>query len=208
MEPSTSVTVHDRFASDYDRQVQKYNCFAADVLFGLCFEYVRPGQRLLDIGTGTGLSALPFAKAGLQVFGMDGSLEMLKICDSKNAGIVLQQFDLRNTPWPYADAFVDHVVACGVFHFFRDLEGFFAEAARVIRENGVFAFTFKATREHDAAVESTAGDVPVFAHGRAYIDACLANHGFREAKSVPFYVGNPSTDLGDLFYGSIVQRLA
>ena len=35
-------------------------------------------DRLLDIGIGTGLGSLPFAKTGLEIFGIDGSGEMLK----------------------------------------------------------------------------------------------------------------------------------
>ncbi len=207
MEPSNSVSVHDQFAADYDLQVQEYHCFAADVLFGLAFEYIQPGERLLDVGIGTGLSALPFVKAGLHIFGMDASPEMLKICRSKNIVISLEQFDIRNQPWPYADRFFDHVVSCGVLHFFDDLDGIFAQVARVIRTKGTFAFTTKVPPNAGGrSIEETAGGVTVFMHRREYIDTCVARHNFSMRKCVPFYVGNKSAGDGDLFCGLVVQR--
>ncbi|WP_423224970.1 hypothetical protein [Candidatus Amarolinea aalborgensis] len=68
-----NAALHDAYAADYDQQVQAYGCHVADVLFGLCYEYVQPGQRLLDAGIGSGLSAQLFAKAGLEIHGMDFS---------------------------------------------------------------------------------------------------------------------------------------
>jgi 2-polyprenyl-3-methyl-5-hydroxy-6-metoxy-1,4-benzoquinol methylase len=64
-----SAALHDAYAADYDQQVQSCDCHVADVLFGLCYEYVQPGQRLLDAGIGSGLSAQLFAKAGLEIHG-------------------------------------------------------------------------------------------------------------------------------------------
>jgi len=58
----------------------------------MCFEYVNPQDRLLDIGLGTGLGSLPFAKTGLEIFGIDGSGEMLKICKSNPAGYSVSLF--------------------------------------------------------------------------------------------------------------------
>lgn len=48
------------------------------ILHGMLTEHLKPRQRLLDLGIGTGLSALPFRQAGLEVNGIDGSEEMLK----------------------------------------------------------------------------------------------------------------------------------
>ena len=91
--------LHDAYALDYDAQVDAYECYVADLLFGLAYEYIEPGQRLLDIGIGSGLSAWPFAKAGLEISGMDFSPVMLDICKSKGLAkdLTLHDLDPRST---------------------------------------------------------------------------------------------------------------
>ncbi len=81
MNSHDAIQIHDQYAADYDRLANEDGYVAPEALFGLCFEYLRPGQRLLDIGIGTGLSSLPFARAGMAVYGLDGSAEMVKECE-------------------------------------------------------------------------------------------------------------------------------
>ncbi len=144
----TNSSRHDAYAADYDNQVQACDCHIAEVLFGLCYEFVQPRQCLLDLGIGSGLSAALFAKAGLEVHGMDFSPAMLEICRAKGFLADIQQHDLAVTPWPYPTSHFDHLVACGVFHFIPELESIFAEAARVLQIGGMFAFTTKAPPPH------------------------------------------------------------
>ena len=144
MKKMHSISAHDEEAAQYDQQVREYNCYAHNVLFGMSFEYVNPHDSLLDIGIGTGLASLPFTKAGLRVFGFDGSTEMLNICESKAFAKELKVFDLQNTSLPYSDGFFDHVISCGVFHFFGELAPIMKEVLRIIKPRGIFAFTVAA----------------------------------------------------------------
>jgi len=121
---------HDAFAADYDQQVRAYGWWGHEALFGLCFEYVRAGEHLLDAGIGTGLASAPFARAGLQVSGFDASPEMLKRCRAKGFAVELKQADVMATPWPYPDASFEHVIACGVLHFLADLGPVFTKRRR------------------------------------------------------------------------------
>lgn len=77
------IKSHDEFASIYDSKVKEYNSYGHEVLFGMCYEYIKPGDSLLDLGIGTGLSSVLFAKAGLNITGLEESLEMLKECRKK-----------------------------------------------------------------------------------------------------------------------------
>lgn len=95
MNNSDSITVHDEQAAEYDQQVREYRWFGPEIVFGMCFGYVNPQDRLRDIGIGTGLGALPFAKTGLKIFGIDGSGEMLKICKSNPVGYSVSLFSRR-----------------------------------------------------------------------------------------------------------------
>jgi hypothetical protein len=80
MNKSDSITVHDEQAAEYDQQVREYRWFGPE-----------------------GLGSMPFAKTGLEIFGIDGSVEMLKICKSKEFATDLKQFNLQNTPRPFGN---------------------------------------------------------------------------------------------------------
>jgi predicted TPR repeat methyltransferase len=176
---------HDSYAADYDAQVRAYDCHIADLVFGLCYEFIRPGQSLLDSGTGSGLSAQPFARAGLQVSGMDFSPAMLEICWAKGFFADLKQHDLTTTPWPYPAAHFDLLVACGVFHFVPELDSILVEAARLLKPGGLFAFTTRcptADLQGERYAHHLAGDFEVFSHAQDYIGALLKQYELTRLK--------------------------
>lgn len=184
--------LHDSYAADYDNQVQACDCHIAEVLFGLFYEFVQPRHCLLDLGIGSGLSAAWFAKAGLEVYGMDFSPDMLEICRAKGLAVDLRQHDLQQTPWQYPAARFDHVVCCGVFHFVSDLESVFSEVARVLRVGGMFAFTTKmpSSVSGEAKYEKQlAGDFEIFSHLPGYVDALLGGNGLQKVKTQKCFVG-------------------
>jgi ubiquinone/menaquinone biosynthesis C-methylase UbiE len=130
-------------ASEYDQLARKYQWYGPEILFGLCYELVKPGDKLLDIGIGTGLSSSLFFKLGLEVYGLDNSDEMLAICMKKGIAKKLKNWNLLNMPLPYLDAQFDTIISGGVFHFFEELQSIFKEIARLIKPNGTFAFATK-----------------------------------------------------------------
>lgn len=203
---------HDESAAAYDRLARDYHWFP-ETLFGLCFEYVQPGECLLALGIGTGLCAAPFAQAGLQVFGLDASSEMLNVCRSKDIASALRQLDIRTTPWPYPDGYFDHVIACGMLHFLDDLAPIFHEAARVIRMGGLFAFTTKTPRpEHKPEARSSKysteiiSGATVFSHRRPYLKALMTNCGFEMLKDLEFLAGVDRTGRRDPYVALVTRK--
>jgi predicted TPR repeat methyltransferase len=188
---------HDESAREYDAQVERYQWHGPEVIFGLAFEFLSPGEQLLDMGIGTGLSALPFHKAGLSVVGIDDSGDMLEVCRSKNFARELTRYDIRQTPLPYADGAFDHVIACGVFHFFETLDPLVSEAARLLKSGGTFVFTVEKHRlgaddgrpvrpgEVSKRVDEDSG-TEVFRHSEAYVKRLLFENGFALAKELEF----------------------
>jgi 2-polyprenyl-3-methyl-5-hydroxy-6-metoxy-1,4-benzoquinol methylase len=69
----------------YDDEAEATGCHGPEVAFGLTYPYVQQGRSILDIGIGTGLGSVLYRKAGLKVYGMDASQEMLDACRSKGA---------------------------------------------------------------------------------------------------------------------------
>jgi len=129
------------FAKDYDDHIQTKTWFAPDVIFGLLYSYLKPGDILLDIGIGTGLSALPFHHAGLEIYGVDGSEEMIRICKSKRFVKELKQVDLCHFKSPLFNILFDIIISVGVFHFFEDLGPLIQETSERTKASGMFGFT-------------------------------------------------------------------
>jgi len=191
---STTSALHDEYAADYDRQVQAYNCHVGDVLFGLCYEYTQPGNVLLDAGIGSGLSAWLFAKAGLEIFGMDFSPVMLDICRAKGFTAGLKEQDIQQVPWPYSSGSFDLVVCCGVLHFIGDIENIFYEAKRVLRDGGIFAFTTRVALAQEYSqpdtIQQSVGGFEIFSHSPAYLENLLSKFAFKQLKAQKCYVGD------------------
>lgn len=199
------AALHDAYAAAYDGQVRAYECYLAEVLFGLAYEYIRPGERLLDVGIGSGLSAAPFAAAGLMVYGMDFSPAMLEQCRAKGFAANLRQHDLQQLPWPYADEAVDHLIACGVFHFLPELENIFHESARTLHGGGMMAFTTKSPTSPLAEGQTysrpaSAGGLDIFEHDPSAVEAILGASGFRRLKALRCFVGD------DIFHAWVAQK--
>ncbi len=146
-------------AESYDNSSVEYEWYGPQVLFGLMYRHVKPGQTLLDLGIGTGLGSLPFHRAGLTISGMDSSSSMLDQCRKKDLDFRLSEHNLSKIPWPYEDRSFDHVISTGVFHFVGDLRDIFAEVGRVVKAGGTFGF------DVDEYTPDTAGDYERASHG-------------------------------------------
>ena len=77
----------------------------------------------------------------------------------------------------------------------------------MVRTDGTFAFTTKAPPlANGSGVEEKTENVAVFTHNREYIDACVAQHGFRMLKHTPFFVANDSGNYAELFFAFVIQK--
>ncbi len=197
-------------AEMYDRQAREMGWYGHEALYGLMHEYVRRGQTLLDMGIGTGLSTEPFHRAGLQVSGFDSSDAMLLTCADKGFVGQLVRHDLRNPPYPYADATYDHIVSLAVLHLMTDLGPVFREASRIVKPGGIFGFSVEERKENDGSfhlVKSPDGasDVQVFRHAGAEIRRLLEESGFTVRKEFVF-LADPREEGGLYFKLFVAQR--
>ena len=175
------IEAHVDSAPEYDRQALDWG-WNPGVFLGMLWEHVAPGQRLLDIGIGTGLSSAPFHRIGLAVHGFDGSQQMLDICAFKRFAADLRRHDIAQEPWPYEEASFDCAICAGVFHLFGELGPTFAETARVLRPGAVFGFTCSrgesAMSDGYARQRDEASGVLIYVHGDAYVARALDDAGF------------------------------
>jgi len=177
-------------ASDYDQLARKYQWYGPEILFGLCYELVKPGDKLLDIGIGTGLCSSLFFKHELELYGLDSSDEMLAMCKKKGIAKELKKWDLLDMPLPYPAAQFDIILAGGVFHFFEDLQPIFKEIARLIKPNGIFAFTTKTFPDEiplDSLADFAEEGIFIFSHSDSQIHKLLKENGFQNLKALKFF---------------------
>jgi len=180
-------------AAAYDAKAEEYDWRGPAVAFGLSYSFVDPGESVLDIGIGTGLGSILFHKAGLHVYGMDVSAEMLEACRSKGFTKELKEHDLTVQPYPYDAASLNHAVCLGVLHFFRDLQPIFREVGRIVRDDGIFAFIVEDRVPGDEAEyvlgpEHTQSDstVTMHRHGTEVIHRLLGDNDFELLRCLEF----------------------
>lgn len=200
------TTYHHR-ADSYDQEAREYGCYGHEVLFGMCFEYIRKGQRLLDLGIGTGLGSQNFAQLGLQVYGIDLSGDMLDACEKKGFTDQLRRCDISCEAIPCANGFFDHVISSGVLHFLEDLAGIFTEVQRVIRVGGIFAFSIAPTDSGPPYLtEKTGWGVDIVRHSPKHLVQILNQCGFQLLKEQRLlYKGFDKSSYSELFSVMICQ---
>jgi predicted TPR repeat methyltransferase len=187
------ASAHDKFAKEYDNQIKNYDCYIAEVLFGLSYEYVKKADTLLDIGIGTGISSRLFYLAGLDIFGIDVSRAMLSICKTKGIAKELIEQDLLVFPWPYQDDMFNHIICCGVFHFIGDLDKIFDEISRIHKNDGIFAFTVIDGKDNQRNREKYQKQIEdglnIFSHKASYIHNLMKKNNYSKEKEIISFVG-------------------
>ena len=217
MKTNSTIIQDSQSAREYDAQARKTNWYGSDAVFGLAYGYVKPGDLLLDLGIGSGLSSILFHRAGLRIYGLDGSREVLEVCAAKNFTEELKEHDLRQFPLPYDDRVFNHAVSVAVLNSFQDLAPLFAEVARVLKPGGMFAFTIEEQKpgqkdrypinrvEVDEQPDETA--VMLFRHSQAYINQVLGQMGFEVLKTLEFVAFRYPAENRDVMFKAYVTKI-
>jgi demethylmenaquinone methyltransferase / 2-methoxy-6-polyprenyl-1,4-benzoquinol methylase len=95
---------------------------------------VSPGDRVLDVATGTGDLAIELRRRGCEVVGSDFSEQMLARARDKEPGMTWEWADAQALPYD-DDSFAAATVGFGARNF-GDLEKGLSEMARVVKPGG------------------------------------------------------------------------
>jgi SAM-dependent methyltransferase len=104
--------------------------------------YAQAGDRVLDLGCGTGELTRALAAAGLRTAGCDISRQMLMRAPRDRGGCVgWVQLEPSWRTLPFASAAFDVVVASSVLEYVAEPAAVLRECARVLRPGGVVLYT-------------------------------------------------------------------
>jgi ubiquinone/menaquinone biosynthesis C-methylase UbiE len=105
----------------------------------LLLETTRPaqGERILDVGCGTGVFTLDLLKAGARVTGLELSLPMLRRAGKKVRGLPFHMVQGNMGGLPFVDRAFDKTVSITAIEFVEDARAALAELFRVTRPGGL-----------------------------------------------------------------------
>ena len=114
--------------------------------------------RVLDIGTGTGHTALAFAPHVGEVVGLDLTEEMLrearKLAQKRNIdNVIFQSANVHRLPSELEETF-DLVICRRAAHHFSDIERSLAEMLRMLRPGGMLLIDDRSVPEDDRIDET------------------------------------------------------
>ena len=101
---------------------------------------IPPGARILDLACGTGRIAIPLARRGFGIAGLDIAERVLAVARAEAPELDFRQGDMRELPWEDGsfDAAINMWTAFGYFETQAEDERVLDEVARVLRPGGVF----------------------------------------------------------------------
>lgn len=126
-------------AGRFDETAEGYAATMAPSLRGIAAEVVRrarlaPGERVLDVGTGTGIAAAAARGEGRTVVAVDLAPSMVELARSQVPGVRFEQMDFESLA--FDDASFDVVLASHALLFARDRTAALREWLRVTRPDG------------------------------------------------------------------------
>ena len=170
MKRSRTVTVQDKAREiaffDSHAEADEYNVFAPETTADIIDRFVgfaglRPGDRVLDLGCGSGIFAAGLAQRGMAVVGVDLSHRLLARGKVSAPKVDFVTGDAERLPFP--DGTFAGVLLSGIIHHLPNPEQMARETYRVLRPEGRF-MAFDPNRRNPAMWAYRDWDSPFYSN--------------------------------------------
>lgn len=165
--PDYVQSLFDAYADHYDSHLLNALDYQIPTLFHKALHKLLPNTPLdiLDLGCGTGLTALPFKAQAKSLTGVDLSANMLKMAVQKHHYDKLIRADIL-TFLQEKKAAYDLILAGDVLVYLGDLQALFTLIHTALREEGLWIFNTEITEEADFKMNQSGR----FSHSKAYLE--------------------------------------
>jgi len=138
-----------RTSSDYGRYRDIYpeEFYKRIVNLGFCTK----GQRVLDLGTGTGVLPRNMYKYGAEFTGLDISENQIETARKMSDGMNIRYVTASAESVGFEDNYFDVVTACQCFMYF-DREKVLSDVHRILKENGHFLILYMAYLPYESDI--------------------------------------------------------
>lgn len=189
--------------TDYDQFMGRYSYRLALVFSD--FAGIEPGQRVLDVGAGTGALTSELLRRGAQVAAAEPSPSFAQSLARRFPDVDVKSAPAEELPWP--DGSFDAALAQLVIAFMSEPEHGLAEMRRVVKPGGVAAACMWDREQMDmlAAIDRTVralgGDVP----RRRFMSAGEIQELFGDDSEVELLAVEASYTGFDEFWGAFLH---
>ena len=176
--PAGYVTkLFDSVAPQFERHlVDELEYRVPEALAAMVRPKIEAGERIVDLGCGTGLVGAALAGSGAHVIGVDLSVRMLEIASRRGAYASLEQGELGEVLARIPAGSVRAVLAADVFIYIGELAPVFAAVARVLAPEGFFALSVEGIDEGNYRLLSSGR----YAQSPDYLRSLAARYGLAE----------------------------
>lgn len=137
---ANAIDFHNAIATEFGGKYEASAAFAERfrVWTALFSRYINPTDRVMDLGCGPGVFSNYLAETGCLVTGIDGSAEMIKLCNRKktsgNPRYVVQSLPLPDSTGYLAQ---DVVLASSLLEYIDDVERVLQQIHALLKPNGL-----------------------------------------------------------------------
>lgn len=147
MTAGNAIDWHTQIATDFDEKYSNSKNFREryTVWTEILSRYSNNNFHVLDVGCGSGAFTFFLAERNKSVIGVDGSAEMLRICETKKKNLGSINVDFINSDvgslGKHLDEKSDLVICSSVLEYLDDLDGSLEQIVRSMKKNSLLIFS-------------------------------------------------------------------